>query len=114
MNRAGHPIQAAARGLGPALLIVTFDAVFAFAALWFSKVPAVRQFGSLMVIGIIAVCVCSLMLTLAILGIREYRSPTPPSRGIGSLGRLVVRLSGLSSRAACLSSSWPHWCSPPG
>jgi hydrophobe/amphiphile efflux-3 (HAE3) family protein len=101
VNRAGHPIQAAARGLGPALLIVTFDAVFAFAALWFSRVPAVRQFGSLMVIGIIAVCVCSLMLTLAILGIREYRSPTPPvDRGIGLLGRLVLRLSGLSSRAA--------------
>jgi hydrophobe/amphiphile efflux-3 (HAE3) family protein len=101
VNRAAHPIQAAARGLGPALLIVTFDAVFAFAALWFAKVPAVRQFGSLMVIGIIAVCVCSLMLTLAILGIREYRSPTPPvDRGIGALGRLTVRLSGLSSRAA--------------
>ena len=29
VNRAGHPIQAAARGLGPALLIVTFDAVSA-------------------------------------------------------------------------------------
>ena len=101
VNRVGHPIQAAARGLGPALLIVTFDAVFAFAALWFSKVPAVRQFGSLMVIGIIAVCVCSLMLTLAILGIREYRSPTPPvDRGTGALGRLVVRLSGLPARAA--------------
>ncbi len=101
VNRAGHPIQAAARGLGPALLIVTFDAVFAFAALWFSKVPAVRQFGSLMVIGIIAVCVCSLMLTLAILGIREYRSPTPAvDRGTDSLGRLATRLSGLPSRSA--------------
>ena len=76
LNRAAHPIQAAARGLGPALLIVTFDAVFAFMALWFSKVPAVRQFGSLMIIGIIAVCLCSLMLTLSVLGIREYRSPT--------------------------------------
>lgn len=101
VNRTGHPIQAAARGLGPALLIVTFDAVFAFAALWFSEVPAVRQFGSLMVIGIIAVCLCSLMLTLAILGIREYRSPTPRvDQGTGALGRVAVRLSGLSSRVA--------------
>lgn len=101
VHRAAHPIQAAARGLGPALLIVTFDAVFAFAALWFSQVPAIRQFGSLMVIGIVAVCVCSLMLTLAVLGIREYRSPTPPvDRGGGMLGRLVVRLSGLPSKVA--------------
>ncbi|HTU38616.1 MAG TPA: MMPL family transporter [Acidimicrobiales bacterium] len=101
VTRAAHPIQAAARGLGPALLIVTFDAVFAFAALWFSKVPAVRQFGSLMVIGIVAVCLCSLLLTLAILGIREYRSPTPAvDRGSGALGRAAVRLSSLPARCA--------------
>jgi len=101
LNRAPHPIQSAARGLGPALLVVTFDAVFAFAALWFAKVPAVRQFGSLMIIGIIAVCVCSIVLTLAILGIREYRSPTRPSdREGGLLGRFVVWLSGLPSKVA--------------
>lgn len=100
-NRAPHPIQAAARGLGPALLIVTFDAVFAFMALWFAKVPAVRQFGSLMIIGIIAVCLCSIMLTLSVLGIREYRSPTPPrERRPGLLSGVVVRLSGLSPRVA--------------
>ena len=101
LNRSAHPIQAAARGLGPALLIVTFDAVFAFMALWFSKVPAVRQFGSLMIIGIIAVCLCSLMLTLSVLGIREYRSPTRvENRSPGALSGLVVRLSGLSPRVA--------------
>ena len=33
IDRAEHPIQATARGLGPALLVVTFDAVFAFTAL---------------------------------------------------------------------------------
>ncbi len=101
LNRAPHPIQSAARGLGPALLVVTFDAVFAFMALWFAKVPAVRQFGSLMIIGIIAVCICSIVLTLAILGIREYRSPTRPGDyGPGRLGRLVVWLSSLSSKTA--------------
>ena len=101
LNRAPHPIQSAARGLGPALLVVTFDAVFAFMALWFAKVPAVRQFGSLMIIGIIAVCVCSIALTLAILGIREYRSPTAPGNfEPGRLGRAVVWLSSLPSRLA--------------
>ena len=70
-------------------------------ALWFAKVPAVRQFGSLMIIGIIAVCICSIVLTLAILGIREYRSPTRPGDyGPGRLGRLVVWLSSLSSKTA--------------
>jgi hydrophobe/amphiphile efflux-3 (HAE3) family protein len=101
LNRSLHPIQSAARGLGPALLIVTFDAVFAFAALWFARVPAVRQFGSLMVVGIIAVCCCSLLLTLSILGIREYRSPTKArDLSAGALSRAVVRLSGLSAKAA--------------
>lgn len=101
LNRARHPIQGAARGLGPALLVVTFDAVFAFMALWFSKVPAVRQFGSLMIVGIIAVCTCSILLTLALLGIREYRSPTRARDSGGSLlGRLVVRLSHLSPTTA--------------
>lgn len=101
LNHAPHPIQSAARGLGPALLIVTFDAVFAFMALWFSKVPAVRQFGSLMVVGVMAVCICSLMLTLAVLGIREYRSPTKArDRNTGVLSRLVVRLSGLTPKFA--------------
>ena len=56
--------------------MVTFDAVFAFMALWFAKTPAIREFGSLLVIGIIAVCVCSIIATLAVLGIREYKSPT--------------------------------------
>jgi len=101
LNRSPHPIQSAARGLGPALLVVTFDAVFAFAALWFAKVPAVRQFGSLMIIGIIAVCVCSIILTLAILGIREYKSPTKPSTTEGgTLGSFVAWLSGSSPKMA--------------
>jgi uncharacterized protein len=101
LDRAPHPVQSAARGLGPALLVVTFDAVFAFAAMWFSAVPDIRKFGSLLVVGIVAVCVCSIMLTLAILGIREYKSPTRAkdfSKGV--LSRLVVWLGGLPSKSA--------------
>ena len=80
---------------------MTFDAVFAFMALWFAKTPAVRQFGSLMVIGIIAVCVCSIILTLAILGIREYKSPTKGKDfSKGRLSRLVVWLGSLPSKSA--------------
>ncbi|MCZ7629742.1 MAG: MMPL family transporter [Microthrixaceae bacterium] len=43
IDRAPHPIQEAARGLGPALLVVTFDAVFAFLAIQLSHVPMIRE-----------------------------------------------------------------------
>lgn len=98
LDRAAHPIQSAARGLGPALLVVTFDAVLAFAAMWFAKVPGIRQFGSLLVVGIIAVCICSIIATLAVLGIREYKSPTRAEDfSKGRLSRAVVRLGSLPS-----------------
>ncbi len=101
LDRSAHPIQAAARGLGPALLVVTFDAVFAFTALWFAKTPAIREFGSLLVIGIIAVCVCSIIATLAVLGIREYKSPTHGKDfSNGYLSRAVAFLGSLPRRTA--------------
>jgi hypothetical protein len=88
-------------GLGPALLVVTFDAVFAFLALLFARVPMIRAFGVLLAVGIAAICVCSIVLPLATLGIREYRSPTVGRdyRG-GVLARLVVWLGSLPTGAA--------------
>jgi hydrophobe/amphiphile efflux-3 (HAE3) family protein len=102
IDRDPHPIQESARGLGPALLVVTFDAVFAFAALQFARVPMIRQFGSLLTVGIIVICFTSIVLPLAILGIREYRSRTV-GRDFreGFLGRLTVKLGSL-----------PLWVSP--
>jgi hydrophobe/amphiphile efflux-3 (HAE3) family protein len=101
LARSPHPIQATARHLGPALLVVTFDAVFAFAALLFAKVPMIRQFGGLLIVSVIAVCVCSIIGPLAILGIREYKSPT---RGhdfsTGRLGRLTAWLGSVPAKAA--------------
>jgi hydrophobe/amphiphile efflux-3 (HAE3) family protein len=99
--RTGHPIQATARGLCPALLVVTFDAVFAFAALRFAKVPMIRQFGLLLAVGIAVICIASIVLPLASLGIREYRSPTPPREfNEGALGRFVVKLGRLPANIA--------------
>lgn len=96
-----HPIQETSRNLGPALLVVTFDAVFAFAALRYAKVPMLRQFGLLLAVGVAAICLNSILGTLAILGIREFKSPTKrgPFRE-GPLGRFVVWLGSLSPRAA--------------
>ena len=80
IDHAEHPIQESARNLGPALLVVTFDAIFAFAALHFSKVPMIRDFGILLAIGVAAICLCSIVGPLAALGIREYKSPTQGPR----------------------------------
>jgi hydrophobe/amphiphile efflux-3 (HAE3) family protein len=96
LGNAEHPVQATARGLCPALLVVTFDAIFAFAALHFAKVPMIREFGLLLAVGIAVICLCSIILPLAILGIREFRNPTLPGDfRQGPLGKLVLRLGGL-------------------
>jgi hydrophobe/amphiphile efflux-3 (HAE3) family protein len=103
IDRAEHPIQETARNLGPALLVVTFDAIFAFLALRFAKVPMIRDFGLLLAVGIAAICIGSIILPLAILGIREFKSPTKGRDfRAGPLGRLVVWLGSIPARAAML------------
>jgi hydrophobe/amphiphile efflux-3 (HAE3) family protein len=101
IDREAHPIQETARNLGPALLVVTFDAVFAFLALRFAKVPMIRDFGLLLAVGIAAICMCSIFVPLAALGIREYKSPTKGrDYREGPLGRLVVWLGSLPMKVA--------------
>jgi len=103
VGRADHPIQETARNLGPALLVVTFDAVFAFSALRFAKVPMIRQFGLLLAVGIAVICLGSIIIPLAILGIREFKSPTSRrTEGFepGYLGRLTEKLGSLPAASA--------------
>jgi uncharacterized protein len=101
IDRAAHPIQETARNLGPALVVVTFDAIFAFTALRFAKVPMLRQFGLLLAVGIAVICLCSIVAPLATLGIREYKSPTKGRDfRTGPLGRLVVWLGALPGSIA--------------
>ncbi len=101
VDRSPHPIQETARGLCPALLVVTFDAIFAFAALRFAKVPMIRQFGLLLAVGIAVICFASIILPLAALGIREYKSPTKGKDfREGFLGRFVVKLGSLPPGSA--------------
>ncbi len=96
-----HPIQETARNLCPALLVVTFDAVFAFCALQFAKVPMIRDFGLLLAVGIAVICVCSIIVPLASLGIREFKSPTK-GRDFreGPLGRLTVWMGSIPAWSA--------------
>lgn len=101
IDRAAHPIQETARNLCPALLVVTFDALFAFAALRFAKVPMIRDFALLLCIGVAVICLGSIIIPLATLGIREFKSPTK-GRDFreGALGRLTVWLGSLSPKTA--------------
>ena len=84
--------------------MVTSTYFFAFAALRFAQVPMIRHFGVLLSVGIAAICPCSIITPLSILGIREYRSPTK-GRDFreGPLGRLVVWLAASSPRPGCLT-----------
>ena len=102
LDREDHPIQEAAVNLGPALLVVTFDAIFAFLALRFAKVPMIRDFGLLLATGIAVICVVSIIAPLAALGIREYKSPTSSDKDYseGWLGRFVVKIGSLPSKLA--------------
>lgn len=96
IERDAHPIQETSRNLCPALLVVTFDAVFAFLALRFAEVPMIRAFGLLLAVGIAVICFASIIIPLATLGIREYKSPTK-ARDFreGPLGTIVVKLGSL-------------------
>jgi uncharacterized protein len=102
IDRSAHPIQEASVNLGPALLVVTFDAIFAFLALRFAKVPMIRDFGLLLAVGIAVICIASIVLPLAALGIREFRSPTKDRRDFshGTLARLVAWLGMLPKASA--------------
>jgi hydrophobe/amphiphile efflux-3 (HAE3) family protein len=103
VGRAEHPIQETARNLCPALLVVTFDAIFAFAALRFAKVPMIRAFGLLLAVGIAVICFASIIIPLAILGIRDFKSPTSSKvvgLNPGYLGRFTKRLGSLPSVSA--------------
>jgi hypothetical protein len=101
IDRAEAPIQETARNLGPALLVVTFDAVFAFLALQFAKVPMIRSFGLLLAVGIAVICFGSIIIPLAALGIREFKSPTTGKDfREGALGKFVVKLGALPGGAA--------------
>lgn len=101
IDRAAHPIQEASVNLGPALLVVTFDAIFAFLALRFAQVPMIRDFGLLLAVGIAVICLCSIVVPLAALGIREFRSPTTGRDFTHErLARLVVWLGSLPRKLA--------------
>lgn len=101
IDRADHPIQETARNLGPPLVIVTLAAVIAFLSLQFADVPMIRDFGVLLAIGVVVVLIASIVIPMAALGAREYKTRTKgDDYREGALGRAVVRLGSLPSKLA--------------
>jgi hydrophobe/amphiphile efflux-3 (HAE3) family protein len=100
LDRSPHPIQETATQLVPALVVATVAAAIAFLALQLAEVPMIRHFGVLLAIGIIVVLVADVVLPTAILGAREYRSPTTPRDFThDAISRLVVWLGSLPRAA---------------
>ncbi len=101
IDRSPHPIQEAARKLAGPMLVVTANAVLAFLAILASKTPMIRDFGLLLAVGIVAICISSIINPLAILGIREYKRPTVgKSWTDGWLATFVNRLGSLPAGLA--------------
>jgi hydrophobe/amphiphile efflux-3 (HAE3) family protein len=101
IDRSPHPIQEAARQLGGPMLVATGAAAVSFLAILGSRTPMIRQFGLLLALGIVAICISSIVNPLAILGIREYRRPTEGRTWTdGHLARFVNGLGSIPARFA--------------
>ncbi len=101
VDRADHPIQEAARRLGPGLVAVTIVAILAFMSLQIAEVPMIRAFGLLLSMGIFVVLLMAITIPTMTLGALEYRKPTvPDGAGATRLGVIVEKLGGLSTKFA--------------
>lgn len=103
IDRAEHPIQETSRQLMPGLVATTMIAVVAFISLNLARTPMIRDFGSLLALGIVVVLVASVVIPLAALGLREYRNPTVGRDfRTGALGQAVVKLGSLPPKLAVI------------
>ncbi|WP_251732836.1 MMPL family transporter [Frankia sp. R82] len=96
LDHSGHPVAAAWRGLRRALAVATLAAVLSFCALQFSEVPMIRDFGTLLAIGLpVIVIATTLLLVLALDAGQRRRPAAARDYTHGPLGRTVIRLGGL-------------------
>jgi hydrophobe/amphiphile efflux-3 (HAE3) family protein len=89
--------------LGPALAAAMVAAGLGFLAIQISKVPMIRQFGAMLVLGVAVIFAVVLFVPLAFLLRREHRRPSPaaePARGV--LLERTVRSLALAGRARVL------------
>ncbi len=98
-HRDGSPFEETLARLGPPLALATAVAVASFLVMRISKVPMIQDFGVLLAIGIVALVLAGVVMTVAILALREKRSPTTEPMRRGGAEHLVVWLGALPLRA---------------
>jgi uncharacterized protein len=77
------------RRLVPALGVAMLAAVAGFLSLQISDVPQIRQFGMMLALGIVALFAAGTLVPLAILVLRQRRSPAVPALAGGVIERAV-------------------------
>jgi predicted RND superfamily exporter protein len=93
-----HPIAETVANLAPPLIAAALAGVVAFIALQLSKVPMIRDFGVLLMIGVAVLVSVGIVVPASLLGIREWRSRTA-ERGDSVVERIVVWLGSLPTKA---------------
>ena len=81
--------------IGPALGVATVAAVIAVLALLASQVPMIREFGILLAVGVVMLFAAAIVIPVAVLSIRERRSPTKVAREQKLVERGMTTLSHL-------------------
>ncbi len=95
LDKAETPFAEALSHIGPALSVATVAAVIACLALLASKVPMIRDFGVLLAVGIVMLFASAIVVPVAVLSIRERRSPTETYRHQRLVEKGMVELSRL-------------------
>ncbi len=99
MAREPHPIATTLAALVPPLSVATISAILAFTAMQVSRVPMIRDFGVLLMIGVGVLLFTGVVITASTLGIREYKGRTAV-REESRVERVVVKLGSLSPKTA--------------
>lgn len=76
LDKESTPFVETLRHLGPPLAVATVAGVIACLSLLASQVPMIRDFGVLLALGIVMEFVAAILIPVALLSIRERRSPT--------------------------------------
>jgi uncharacterized protein len=92
LDRGETPYIETIRNIGPALAVATVAAVIACLALLASRVPMIRDFGVLLAVGIVLVFAAAIVIPVAMLSMRERRSPTTSARQQQVVERTMVTL----------------------
>ncbi len=103
-ERTGRPdtgLRVALANLGPALTIAVFAAAVGFMALHISRVPMIRDFGSMLAVGVVILALAGIIIPASLLFWRDRHPdhrPTTPASNRLEMERLVRALTSSADR----------------